>query len=114
MKELTSCCGLNCLECGAYKATMTNDDNLRKQTADEWKKLYNADIKPEHINCMGCTSDDTVFGFCKECKLRVCCKSKGHANCAHCPDYPCQISNEYAQMIPQGKEKLDSIRSGLK
>ena len=34
MDKLIACCGLDCRKCDAYIATMNNDDNLRKKTAD--------------------------------------------------------------------------------
>lgn len=56
MKTMVAYCGINCSECPAYIATQTNDDTKRKQVAEEWQKVFNPNIKPEAINCDGCTS----------------------------------------------------------
>jgi uncharacterized CHY-type Zn-finger protein len=63
MDKNIACCGLDCNQCGAYIATVNNDNELRKKTAEEWSKQYNADIKAEDINCLGCKSE-VLFGHC--------------------------------------------------
>ncbi len=114
MEEKISCCGLNCLECGAYRATAANDDKIRIETAKEWSQMHQTDIKPEDINCKGCTAKDGHFDFCTKCELRLCATGKGHDNCAHCKEYDtCKILAGYAQFIPQGKARLDQIKSSL-
>lgn len=35
MKDLIACCGLDCENCDARKATVNNDDALRKKTAKQ-------------------------------------------------------------------------------
>ncbi|HNQ96881.1 MAG TPA: DUF3795 domain-containing protein, partial [Treponemataceae bacterium] len=47
-------CGLDCASCGAYIATMTNDNAMREKIAGEWKVAYNFDFTPQMINCHGC------------------------------------------------------------
>ncbi len=115
MNNLIAYCGLNCAECPAYIATQTNDDTKRKQVAEEWQKAFNPDIKPEDINCDGCTSKSTrLFSHCLECKVRLCGIEKGVENCAYCPDYACDILKEYFKMAPKMQESLDSIRKNIK
>ena len=57
MKEMISFCGLDCHECGAFLATKEDDDQKRAKVAQEWSRLFKAEIKPEDINCEGCLSD---------------------------------------------------------
>ena len=57
MKQLIGCCGLDCEKCGAYIATVNNDDEMRKQTAKLWSEWNNTEIPPEAINCTGCRTE---------------------------------------------------------
>ena len=51
MKKLLGCCGLDCENCGAYIATVNDDNEMRIKTAKLWSEWNNADIPPEAINC---------------------------------------------------------------
>lgn len=62
-KELIGCCGLDCEKCDARLATLNNDDELRRKTAELWSKLNSADITPEMINCTGCRPDGVKTPF---------------------------------------------------
>ena len=65
MKQLVGYCGLDCAQCDARTATINNDDELRAKTAKLWCELNNTDeIKPEHINCLGCRTDGLKTYFC--------------------------------------------------
>lgn len=102
-------CGINCRECPAYIATQKNDDNERKKVAEEWQKAFNPNIKPEDINCDGCTSNSTrLFNYCKECKIRLCGIEKKVANCAYCPEYTCDKLTEFFKIVPNAKTTLDA------
>jgi len=114
MGSLTAVCGLSCNECEAYIATQNNDDNARREVAEKWSVRYNADIKPENINCQGCMSDDDCkFMFCNYCEMRKCAVEKNYATCGHCPDYPCKIIAGFFTNAPEMKVALDKIKSGL-
>ena len=41
MKQLIACCGLDCENCDARIATVTNDDALREKTAKAWSVMNN-------------------------------------------------------------------------
>ncbi|MGM9753269.1 MAG: GNAT family N-acetyltransferase [Candidatus Cryptobacteroides sp.] len=86
MKELTAYCGLDCGHCDARIATISNDDELRARTAALWCEWNNTDeIKPEHINCLGCKADGVKTYFCTcMCEVRKCCIANGYATCADC------------------------------
>ena len=107
-------CGLVCTDCNAYIATQNDDDEVRKETAAAWSKEYNADIKPEDINCDGCiTGTDRVVGHAHVCEVRKCGQAKGVVNCAYCEDYACDELNKYFAMAPVMKANLEEIRKGL-
>lgn len=114
MNEMIAYCGLLCHECGAFIATMADDNEKRAEVARQWTKDYHKDFKPEDINCFGCRAEGVqVFGYCQICKIRACGRERGVVNCAYCNDYPCDQLTEFFQMVPANKNRLDEIRSQL-
>ena len=112
MNDIVSFCGLLCNECDAFIATENDDDEKRVEVARLWSAQYNAEFKPEDINCDSCLSDgERLFGHCKVCQIRKCGKEKGIVNCAHCDEYACEKLEEFFQMVPDAKKRLDQIRS---
>ena len=85
-KELIGHCGLDCELCDARIATINNDNELRAKTARLWCEWNNTDeIKPEHINCLGCRVEGIKTYFCScLCEVRKCCIAKGFETCAEC------------------------------
>ena len=57
MQKMIAYCGLDCTECDAYIATKNEDEELKRTTAKRWSKEYDAEIKPEDVNCVGCMED---------------------------------------------------------
>ena len=114
MGEMIARCGLVCTECGAYKATVNDDDDKRAEVAREWSKMYDAELSPSDINCDGCLSDGPrLFRHATVCEIRKCAGAKGVLNCAHCEDYPCERLEGLFGMAPEAKARLDEIRAGL-
>ncbi len=112
MGKMLGACGLDCGECGAYKATRANDAAAIAQVAQDWSKEYSADIKPEFVWCDGCTSDSPrKCGHCAECDIRECVVSRGLANCAGCADYGCEKIARFFESVPCAKGRLDEVRS---
>jgi len=111
MKEMIAKCGIDCAECTAYKATVENSDALRKQTAEEWSKMFGGQIAPESINCLGCQNEETLFGHCQVCGIRSCAKGKGFQTCAECPDYGCEMVSDIWAHDGKIKENLDRLRA---
>ena len=88
MEEMISYCGIICTECPGYIATQNDDDEQRRKIAEEWSKNYNADVKPEDVNCDGCLSvGGRLIGHCKVCEIRKCGQEKNVKNCAYCNEY---------------------------
>jgi len=95
MKKTIAYCGIICSECPAFLATQKNDDNERKKVAEMWSKQFNAEFKPEDINCDGCLSEsERLFNYCRVCEIRKCGQEKGVKNCAYCDDYACETLNK--------------------
>ncbi|MBN1163552.1 MAG: DUF3795 domain-containing protein [Candidatus Krumholzibacteriota bacterium] len=114
MNGMISYCGINCADCGALQATRANDDIRRKEVAEEWSKLFGADIKAEDINCEGCTSPGEIhFQHCSVCDIRQCASARNLKNCAYCEEYACDRLENFFKMVPDSKKRLDEIRSGL-
>jgi len=114
MTPIIAYCGLNCHECGAYLATLANDDVKRKEVAEQWSKEYHTDIKPADINCTGClTVSDEIFSHCKVCEIRLCGLKKQVVNCAHCEDFICAKLEKFFQMAPFLRDRLQQMRADL-
>lgn len=111
MTKNIAACGLDCAVCPAYIATMTNDNELRKKTAELWSGMYGGTIAAEAINCHGCfATDGVLFGHCTQCEMRSCAIEKKHANCAECASYPCDKLNAFFTHVPEARKTLDSLR----
>jgi hypothetical protein len=114
MEKIVSICGLPCSECGAYLATINNDDEKRREVAELWSKQYGAEIKAEDINCESCLSDsENVFSHPKVCEIRKCGKERRVLNCAYCSEYACEQLQKFFEMVPDAKQRLDKIKTGL-
>jgi hypothetical protein len=108
-KKLIACCGLNCEVCDAYIATVNNDDELRKKTAEAWQKMFNVPAIPyESINCTGCREKGAKISHCSECQVRNCVISKGFETCADCDELDtCKI---VAQIHQYSQEALENLK----
>lgn len=114
MEKKVSYCGIDCYECPAFLATKADDDAKRAEVAEQWSKEFNADIKPEDINCNGCQSDTgLLFGHCQVCDIRKCAMEKEIKNCAYCSDYSCEKLDSFFKMVPDAGKMLEDIKSAL-
>ena len=114
MEKQIAYCGITCTECPAFIATQNDDDAKRKETAEMWSQKYNADIKPEDINCDGCLPQTgRIIHHGTVCEIRKCGQEKGVENCAYCEDYACEKLEKFFKVAPMFKATLDEIRKGL-
>ena len=111
MEKLISCCGLNCATCEARIATIKNDDELRKETAEKWKTLYNVpDMSPAMINCTGCREEGVKLGHWSMCPIRNCAKEKGYETCGECKELEtCDIISGVLKFSPEALKNLRSL-----
>jgi len=108
---MIACCGLDCSRCEGYLATQKNDDDQRIAVAKAWSARYNADIKPEHINCDGCRSEGEKFFHTDNCEIRKCCMERNIGNCAVCDEYVCDKLDKFLEVAPEAKTALDRLRA---
>ena len=108
MKNLIACCGIDCENCDARIATLSDDNTLREETAKKWSEMYNSpDITAESINCVGCRADGVKIGHCDACEIRNCAIAKGFDTCGDCEELEtCQIVAFVLQNVPGAKENL--------
>ena len=107
--KMIGCCGLNCGECPARMAYLTNDDDLRKKTAEEWSELYESQITPEDINCTGCMEEGVKFPHCEQgCEIRKCALARGVSSCGACSEFACDKIEEFFTFVPEAKNNLES------
>jgi hypothetical protein len=112
MNKIIAYCGLCCNECPAYIAKKTNNDELRKKTAEEWSKMFNSEIKPEDVNCDSClTKEGVIIQYCNVCEIRKCAQEKDVENCAFCEEYTCEKLEKWFKNVPNAKAVLDQIYS---
>ncbi len=111
MEKLIACCGLDCATCDARIATISDDDELRSQTAEKWKVQHKAQgITPEMINCTGCREAGVKFGHCSQCEIRNCVKSNGFKTCADCDKLEtCSLLENLHQYVPEALANLKSL-----
>lgn len=111
MEKIISCCGLNCAACDARIATIANDDELRKATAEKWKLAYNAPgLTYEMINCTGCRTEGVKFSHCYECEIRKCADSKGFNTCGECSELEgCPIVGAVHKFVPEALDNLKGL-----
>ena len=115
MEKIISFCGIVCSECPAFLATK-NNFSLEKKTeiAKKWSEKYRAGIKPEDINCEGCTPETgKKFNYCNVCEIRKCAQEKNVKNCGHCNEYVCEKLNNFFKVAPENKTALDEIKRKL-
>lgn len=110
MEKLIGICGLDCTKCPAFIAKKSNDDELRKKTADEWSKQFNETITPESINCDGCLSTGEHISYTDICEIRKCGLEKSVKSCAYCDDYVCEKLEKWFKNVPDAKNTLEELR----
>jgi len=107
-------CGITCSECPAFLATQKDDQEERTKVAEMWSKEFDADLKPEDINCDGCLLETgRLFSHPKVCEIRKCGLERRVENCAYCDDYACEKLNKFLDMVPDAKLTLEEIRKSF-
>lgn len=113
MDKMISYCGLDCLVCPAYIATLKNDEAELKKVAEMWSS-DSMSLNVEDIYCEGCTEEGRHFAWCVQgCPIRKCCIEKEIKNCAYCKDYICENLKNSLERAPDAKKNLEEIRKSI-
>jgi len=98
-------CGLYCGVCAVLYATRDDNSKFKEALANLYRgKIPNSeDLKADDIQCEGCLSDNP-FGFCRDCGIKNCCRTKGYAGCHECDDFPCSMIDNFP--MPVGKKVI--------
>lgn len=111
-KKLIAFCGLDCAACPALFAAKKLTMEERQKVADDWAKQFNASIKAEDIDCVGCTAREGAhIGHCSVCEIRLCGLGKGVSTCADCPQFACSKLEGFFTMAPAARENLAALRA---
>ena len=83
-----SYCGIPCAQvCELYKATLENDEKMKKLLYErqEMKKNFGIEFDPEKVFCYTCKPGDKPkkVGMA-ECAVRVCALANGMESCVQC------------------------------
>jgi len=107
MGKMIAYCGIDCSECGAYKAMQNNDQALREKTAIEWTKAHNFNFTADMINCTSCKGNGIQVGHCSQCEMRKCAVGKNVVNCGVCSEFKtCKTINDFLAQVPNLRENL--------
>jgi hypothetical protein len=106
-KDLRAPCGIFCGACAIYLATRSGSEKFKSGIAGLWG------IKPQDVNCRGCMQPDppkALFGFCRNCAVRNCARSKGLYSCHQCGEWPCpeMTKGNYINAVPS------SVRASIR
>jgi len=113
MEKIIAFCGIVCSECPGFIATQKDSDEERKKVAEMWSKMFDTIIKPEEVNCDGCTVGKRLINYCRTCEIRNCAIEKGVVNCAYCDEYICEKLSRWFKIAPNAKLTLEKIRKSL-
>lgn len=102
-------CGLKCSDCPVFIATQTNDDKLKAELAEQYS-TEECQFQPEDMVCAGCRATEGINKkMCEPCEIRICGRERGHAICAACEDYPCDLINVYVPLESENRRLLDDL-----
>lgn len=112
-----SFCGIECINCPIFLATIEQDtaqqQMLRESVAKQCSELYGMDIKAEDVtDCDGCLANTgRLFSGCANCEIRKCAQKKELESCAFCDEYACEILYTFFSHDSEAKKRLEKIRN---
>ena len=114
MEEMYGYCGLLCSACPAFLATQAGYMAALEKLAADARKQFDTTITVEQTMCDGCpTTSSRLCGYCSECGVRACARSRGVVTCAHCDDYGCETLIAFIASVDTARANLEAIRARL-
>lgn len=107
--KVIGCCGSDCFKCDTLRASIEDDDDLRKEIAEHSKTQLPYELNYTEVNCLGCKSDDVSENCISHCPWKPCCKNHGVNRCNQCEKYPCSNLVEMFNHLPEFKENFSNI-----
>jgi hypothetical protein len=93
MTQIIAPCGIDCVECEAYKATITADWKDLARIAASWSEDEDTEYEPKDMLCDGCFGP-RINGFCVTCGVRKCALEQGLQLCSSCEKFTCPSLKE--------------------
>ena len=113
MKDYIAYCGLDCEACEARRATLNDDNALRRRVAKEWSALNGVEITPEMINCTGCRVEGVKTPYCDSlCPIRQCALARGVSTCGSCADMA--ACEKLAMILDNNAEARDNLKKAYR
>jgi len=100
-KALLAPCGLYCGVCAIYIAHRDNNLKFKEKLVNVYKPFAET---VDDLQCLGCLSEDLVFGYCQQCTIKSCVIEKELEGCYQCDEWPCKIIKRFP--IPVGKKVI--------
>ena len=111
--EKLSYCGYTCPEdCKLLKATVANDEQLKREAFDAWKiqERFGIEFDPKTAICYGCKSLDKPEGVViGRCDVRACAEEKQHASCIQCGELT-GCDKDLWRRFPEFKQQVVGMR----
>ncbi|MCD4776042.1 MAG: DUF3795 domain-containing protein [Candidatus Aegiribacteria sp.] len=108
--SLIAYCGLDCSRCPAHMATLSGYEYSKGKIAQEWSKIYEKDIDPENIKCMGCKLKEGIhFSHCYKCSIRLCAEERNIDTCADCEEFACVDLKDFFELVPDARQNLEKL-----
>jgi len=115
LKSLTYC-GYKCtVECSLYRATIENNNEMKKKAFEEfkWKEKFGVDFDADKVFCFGCKPKDKPLSInVNACAVRKCAIEKGHDCCIECNGLTA-CDKELWKNFPQFKEKVIEMQKSF-
>ncbi len=105
------CCGMDCDNCEARKATLRKDIKALARIASEQGSRGDSFILPSRVKCTGCLAAGEKSVTCNECRIRLCAMENNIPHCGFCEEFPCDLGNEVWEAVPEYKHNLEVLKS---